>query len=301
MMRAKAVSGIVLSALLSGCVAQEADLRQTEKVLHQRIKQQDDQFSQSRARQSQEISTLRDQELPQLRGEVERVLRQAQDLQAKQEDIRYRLAQLEQQTKKTDSDNTTRHVWVQKSLDNQDAKVAARLEELSRAMETAMAALKKDIVEAVQRTNDTLAKRVDVRLEEQHRGVADNQQRLDQVSQKFTQFNQALTGFREALMGLNDRVEQGERIAAKTLEAAGNKIAARFDEQDRRIETLAKSVARNNHKPVSRQLETKQTQKSSAAPPPDPEAAYVVPQEPRGGKGVRQAGATQGGSVTPHE
>jgi len=100
---------VVLFALLSGCVAQEADLTQTEKVLHQRIKQQDDQLSQSRARQSQEISTLRDQELPQLRGELERALHQAQDLQAKQENLKHRLMQLEQQTKKTDSDNTTRH------------------------------------------------------------------------------------------------------------------------------------------------------------------------------------------------
>ena len=121
---------IVLFAFLTGCVAQQADLVQTEKVLQQRIKQQDDQMSQARARQSQEISTLRDQDLPQLRGELERALYQTQDLQAKQEDLKHRLAQLEQQTKKLeqltgkmDADNTTRHAWVQKSLDNQDAKI----------------------------------------------------------------------------------------------------------------------------------------------------------------------------------
>ncbi len=39
-------------AFLSGCVAQQSDLKQTEKVLQQRIKQQDDQLSQTRARQS---------------------------------------------------------------------------------------------------------------------------------------------------------------------------------------------------------------------------------------------------------
>ncbi|MBH0193058.1 MAG: hypothetical protein HP492_15125, partial [Nitrospira sp.] len=115
---------VVLFAFLTGCVAQQADLLQTEKVLQQRIKQQDEQLSQTRARQSQEISTLRDQDLPHLRGELERALNQTQDIQAKQEDLKHRLAQLEQHTKKLeqltakmDTDNTTRHAWVQKSLD----------------------------------------------------------------------------------------------------------------------------------------------------------------------------------------
>jgi cell division protein FtsB len=79
----KHVEAVVVAAVvtfLSGCVAQQADLKQTEKVLQQRIKQQDDQLSQTRARQSQEISTLRDQELPQLRGELEKALYLTQDL-----------------------------------------------------------------------------------------------------------------------------------------------------------------------------------------------------------------------------
>jgi len=295
-----AVVIVVLFAFMSGC-AQQADLIQTEKVLQQRIKQQDDQFSQTRARQSQEISTLREQELPQLRGDLEKALHQAQDLQAKQEDLKHRSAQLEQQTKKLeqlaakmDADSTMRYAWVQKSLDNQDAKVAARLDEISKAMEAAMAVLKKDIVEVVQRTNETLSKRVDVKLEEQQKGLLENQHRLDQISQKFAQFNQALTGFREALTGLNDRVGQEEQTAkslaaridadskaasvhatevnksvasvAKALESVGQKITARFDEQDRRIESLAKSVEQTNHKTGSRQQATKQAQRSVPAP-----------------------------------
>jgi tol-pal system protein YbgF len=291
---------VVLFALLSGCVAQQADLKQTEKVLQQRIKQQDDQLSQTRARQSQEISTLREQELPQLRGELEKALHQAQDLQAKQEDFKHRSAQLEQQTKKLEqlaakleTDGSTRHLWVQKSLDTQDAKVAARLDEISKAME----ALKRDIVEVVQRTNEGLAKRVDIKLDEQQKGLVETQHRLDQVSQKFTQFNQALTGFKEALTGLNDRVGQEEQTAkslaaridadskaasvhatevnksvasvAKALESVGQKVTARFDEQDRRIESLVKSVEQTNHKSGSRQQAAKQTQRLIPAPSHD--------------------------------
>ena len=272
MRRAEAVIVVVLIALLSGCVAQEADLRQTEKVLQQRIKQQDDQLSQSRARQGQEIATLRDQELPKLRGDLERALYVAQDLQAKQEDFKHRLAQLEQQVKKMDADNTTRHAWVQKSLDTQDAKVGSRLDELSKAMETAMAALKKDVVEAVQRTNETMAKRVDARLEDQKKETADNHQRLDQVSEKFAQFNQALTGFRDALTGLHDRVEQGEQTAGKTLESVGQKITTRLDEQDRRIELLGKLVESANYRSSPRQQGTKSAQRSDEASPSDAES-----------------------------
>jgi tol-pal system protein YbgF len=263
--------------LLSGCVAQQADLKQTEKTLQQRIRQSNDELAQTRARQSQEISSLREQELPQLRGDLERALHQAQELQAKQEDLKHRSAQLEQQTKKLEqlaakmeADSTTRYAWVQKSLDNQDAKVAARLDEISKAMDASMAALKKDIVEVVQRTNEGLGKRVDTKLDEQQKGFVENQHRLDQVSQKFTQFNQALTGFKDALTGLNERIGQEEQTSkalaakidadakavsshgsevnrsvasvAKALEAVGQKVTARLDEQDHRIDAVGQKM-----------------------------------------------------------
>ena len=77
---------IVIALLPLGCIAQQANLKDTEKNLQQRIKQASDESAQTRARQSQEISVLREQELPQLRGELERALHQAQELQAKQEE-----------------------------------------------------------------------------------------------------------------------------------------------------------------------------------------------------------------------
>jgi tol-pal system protein YbgF len=268
---------IVLFAFLTGCVAQQADLVQTEKALQQKIKQQDDQMSQARARQSQEISTLRDQDLPHLRGELERAVFQSKDMQAKQEDIKHRLAQLDQQAKKLeqltakmDADNTTRHAWVQKSIETQEAKFAAKFEEFSKSMDHAVGTLKKDIVDIVQRTNDTLSKRVDARLEEQHKGVGDTQHRVSQVNEKFSQFNQALTGFREALVGLNERVEHQEQathnvaVLGKTLEAMKQQAATRFEEQDRRIESLAKSVEQAGGKP-GRQLATKSSQRPAAS------------------------------------
>lgn len=280
------VLGLIM--LLAGCVAQQADLKQTERTLQQKLKQQDDQFSQARARQSQEISSLRDQELPQLRGELEKAHHQAEELQAKQEDLKYRSAQLEQQTKKLEqvatkleTDSTTRYAWLQKSLDTQDAKVNARLDKLSEDVAKAIEGMKEHLAGVMKKTNEDMAKRVDVKFDEQQKTTGEQQHRLDQVSQKFTQFNQALTEFKTALTGLHERLGQEEQatkgLAAKletnsrettayvnetnkamtayvesvkksvdsvvrTLDAMNQKVVARFEDQDRRLDGVTKAV-----------------------------------------------------------
>jgi tol-pal system protein YbgF len=276
--------------LLPGCVAQQSDLKKAEKDLQQ-------QLSQTRARQSQELSTLREQELPQLRGELEKALHQARELQGKQEDFKHRSAQLEQQTKKLEqlaakleADSSTRYLWMQKSFETQDVKVSARLDELSKAME----ALKKEVIDVVQRTNEGLTKRVDVKLEGHQKELAEHQNKIEQISQKFTQFNQALTGFREALTGLNDRVGDHEQVSkhltsridsdskatathaedvnrsvvsiTKALEAVGKKVTARLDDQDGRIDALAKTLEHVSNKPALLQQAHKPVHHSALSP-----------------------------------
>ena len=146
---------------------------------------------------------LREQELPQLRGELERALHQAQELQGKQEDLKQRSAQLEQQTKrleqlagKLEAESTIRYNQVRESLNAQDVKskqdrdqlrldVNARLDDVNRQME----AVRKEIIDVVQKTNHGLAKSLDARLEEQHKALADTQARTEQLSAKFAQFS----------------------------------------------------------------------------------------------------------------
>lgn len=290
-----AVGFVMLVTLLSGCVAQQADLKQTERALQQRIKQQDDQLSQTRARQSQEISNLREQDLPQLRGELERARHQADELQAKQDDLKNRSAQLEQQTKKLEqlaakleTDTNTRYVWLQKSLETQDAKVNARLDELSRAVSKATEDLKRDVLTAVKQSNEVLDRKVAERLDGQRKELESSQQNLDQkVSQNLTQFNQSLAGFKTAFTSLNDRVSLDEQESrslsgkidadnkaavahvneasrtmaghldgvnksvasvVKALESISQKFSARFDEQDRRIDSLGRSLEQVSQK-----------------------------------------------------
>jgi tol-pal system protein YbgF len=267
----------VCALLSTGCVAQQADLKQTEKNLQQRIKQSSDESAQTRARQSQEIVILREQELPQLRGELERALHQAQELQGKQEDLKQRSAQLEQQTKrleqlagKLEAESTSRYNQVRESLNAQDVKnkqerdqlrmdVNARLDDVSRQMEV----VRKEIIEVVQKTNSGLAKSLDARLEEQRKSLGDNQVRTEQLSAKFAQFNQSLTAFRDSLTGLSERMSQEEQAGKasathinemnkavtgylaevnKSVASVAQKFVARFDEQDRRLDGLSKAV-----------------------------------------------------------
>ncbi|RPH81043.1 MAG: tol-pal system protein YbgF [Nitrospiraceae bacterium] len=267
-----------ICALLStGCMAQQSDLKQTERSLQQRIKQSNDESAQTRARQSQEILMLREQELPQLRGELERALHQAQELQGKQEDLKQRSAQLEQQTKrleqlagKLETESTARYNQVRESLNAQDLKnkqdrdqlrmdVNARLDDVSRQMEV----MRKEIIEVVQKTNSGLARSLDARLEEQQKALADNQARTEQLSAKFAQFSQSLTAFRDSLAGLSERVSQEEQAGKasathinemnkevagylaevnKSVASVAQKFVTRFDEQDRRLDALSKAV-----------------------------------------------------------
>ena len=72
--------------------------KQTEKTLQQRIKQSSDESAQTRARQSQEISVLRGEELPKLQGKLDQVSHHAQELQGEQEDLKQRSSKLEQRS-----------------------------------------------------------------------------------------------------------------------------------------------------------------------------------------------------------
>ena len=289
---------VVYVLLSTGCVAQQSDLKQTEKNLQQRIKQSSDESAQTRARQSQEISVLREQELPHLRGELERALHQAQELQAKQEDFKQRSLQLEQQTKrleqlagKLEVDGTTRYNQVRESLNAQDVKnkqdrdqlridVNARLDDVSRQMEM----IRKEIIEVVQKTNSGLAKSLDTRLDEQHKAQADSQARAEQLSAKFAQFSQSLTVFRDSLNGLSERVNQGEQESkavtghlgevSTSVTSVAQKLAARLNEQDHRLDALSKTVdrvtqdahVRGGNKGATRQSTTKPAQRSTVAP-----------------------------------
>jgi tol-pal system protein YbgF len=218
-------------SLLNGCVAQQADLKSAER----RMKESNEALAQRGAQQRQELEELKNQELPKLRGELERAQHQAQEIQRAQDDLRQRSQVLEQQTKKLeqlsaklDADSANRYTQVRESLNAQDVKnkadrdqlrtdVNTRLDDVNHQMET----LRKEIIDAVQKTNAALVKSMDVKLDEQRKSLADSQARTEQLSAKFTQFNQALQGFRDSLTTMGERIGQEEQ--------ANKALAAKID------------------------------------------------------------------------
>jgi tol-pal system protein YbgF len=144
----------------------------------------------------------------------------------------------------------------------------------------------------------------------------DSQNRSELLATKFAQFSQALTGFRDSLTGLNERLAQEEQAnkalstkvetdirtstthindmnkavtghlaeVNKSVASVAQKFAARFDEQDRRLDALSKSVdqvaqdahLRGGNKAGARQSTTKPAHRSSSEPPS--EAPKVDPE-----------------------
>jgi tol-pal system protein YbgF len=92
-----------------------------------------------------------------------------------------------------------------------------------------MEALRKDIIDAVQKANTVSAKSIDVKLDDQRKALTDSQARTEQLSAKFTQFNQALTGFRDSLTSMGERLGQEEQA---------NKALAAKIEADTKASTL---------------------------------------------------------------
>jgi chromosome segregation ATPase len=160
---------------LSGCVAQQADMKSMER----KIKQSSAEQNKRVAQQNQELEILKSQELPKLRGELEKAQHQAQEIQRAQDDLSQRSAVLEQQARnleqlssQLESGSANRYAQVRESLNAQDMRnksdrdqlridVNTRLDDINRQMES----LRKDIIDAVAKTNATLVKSLTSRLD----------------------------------------------------------------------------------------------------------------------------------------
>ena len=164
---------------LSGCVEQQGDMKGDVKSMERKIKVSSAEQNKRVAQQNQELEILKSQELPKLRGELEKAQHQAQEIQRAQDDLSQRSAVLEQQARKLEqlssqleSGSANRYAQVRESLNAQDMRnksdrdqlridVNTRLDDINRQMES----LRKDIIDAVAKTNATLVKSLTSRLD----------------------------------------------------------------------------------------------------------------------------------------
>ncbi|MBA5875583.1 MAG: tol-pal system protein YbgF [Nitrospira sp. CR1.2] len=260
-------------ALLSGCVAQQADLKQTERELQRRIKQQTEEQAQTRARQNQEIISLREQDIPSLRGDLDKAMHRSQVLESRQDDLLSKLASQESKFERRIGDSEKRSLeeskrlgWVEKQLVDQDAllkgerernraelaAVTSRLDQVSSHID----AIQKNVLDAMQKTTTVLAQKVDSRLDDQQKllhGLESRSQNISQLdaqnkvlADQVTKFNQALVDFRQVLNSLGERVVQQDQTVkhlAASLEQDTAALGKRTDALAGKIEADNKVTA----------------------------------------------------------
>ena len=256
-------------ALLSGCVAQQADLKQTERELQRRIKQQTEEQAQTRARQNQEIISLREQDIPSLRGDLDKAMHRSQVLESRQDDLLSKLASQESKFERRIGDSEKRSLeeskrlgWVEKQLVDQDAlikgerdrtrvelaAVTSRLDQVTSHID----AIQKNVLDAMQKTTTVLAQKVDSRLDDQQKllhGLETRSQNISQLdaqnkvlADQVTKFNQALIEFKQVLNGLGERVVQQDQ-AVKHLAASLEQDTAALG---KRTDALAGKIEADN-------------------------------------------------------
>lgn len=256
-------------ALLSGCVAQQADLKQTERELQRRIKQQTEEQAQTRARQNQEIISLREQDIPSLRGDLDKAMHRSQVLESRQDDLLSKLASQESKFERRIGDSEKRSLeeskrlgWVEKQLVDQDAlikgerdrtraelaAVSSRLDQVTNHID----AIQKNVLDAMQKTTTVLAQKVDSRLDDQQKllhGLETRSQNISQLdaqnkvlADQVTKFNQALIEFKQVLNGLGERVVQQDQ-AVKHLAASLEQDTAALG---KRTDALAGKIEADN-------------------------------------------------------
>ncbi|MBA3752870.1 MAG: tol-pal system protein YbgF [Nitrospira sp.] len=263
-------------ALLSGCVAQQADLKQTERELQRRIKQTTEEQAQNRARQNQEIVSLREQDIPSLRGDVDKAIHRTQELEHREDDLLNKIANLNKQSEqrtveseKRSAESNKRLGWVEKQLVDQDAMLKGERDRSRTEIASATArmdqvtnhidAIQKNMLDAMQKTTTALAQKVDSRLEEQQKRL-DEQQKLSHaletrshnvaqldaqnktLADQVSKLNQALVDFKQALGGMGERLVQQDQTVKH--------LAASFDQDttalSRRTDALTGKIDADN-------------------------------------------------------
>jgi hypothetical protein len=166
--------------------------------MERKIKESSAEQNKRVARQNHELELLKSQELPKLRGELEKAQHQAQEIQSAQDDLSQRSAVLEQQSRKLEQissklefESSNRYAQVRESLNAQDMKnksdrdqlridVNTRLDDINRQMES----LRKEILDAVAKTNAALVKGVDTRLDSIHVEIGTILHRVEELEKR---------------------------------------------------------------------------------------------------------------------
>ncbi|HUM39852.1 MAG TPA: tol-pal system protein YbgF, partial [Nitrospira sp.] len=208
---------------------------------------------------NQEIISLREQDIPSLRGDLDKSMHRSQVLESRQDDLLSKLASQESKFERRIGDSEKRSIednkrlgWVEKQLVDQDAllkgerdrsraelaAVTSRLDQVTSHID----AIQKNVLDAMQKTTTVLAQKVDSRLDDQQKllhGLETRSQNITQLdaqnkvlADQVAKFSQALVDFKQALSGLGERVVQQDQAVkhlAATIEQDMTALGKRTD------------------------------------------------------------------------
>lgn len=240
--------GVVLcgfvSLLLSGCMAQQAELKdvernlgtkitkldQRDKELQQTVKQAkvdvDKLINETRARLSQEISAVREEELPAIRGGLDKDSHQMTTLRSRLDDLEHQWTKRAASVEKVQNDQAAAAKTERDRLHDDVAKLAGRLD-------------------AMNGTVSSVTKKLGEKLDEQDKGLASYETKAQQLeaqnrvlTEQMVQYKQALADYKKVLTALGEKLVQEEQ---RTMELS-NKIAGRTDQLASKVETDTKAT-----------------------------------------------------------
>ena len=237
------ICGLV-SLLLSGCLAQQAELKdvernlgtkitkldQRDKELQQTVKQAkvdiDKLVSETRARLSQEISALREEELPALRGGLDKDSHQMATLRSRLDDLEHQLTKRAAAIEKTQGDQAAAAKTDRDRLHDDVSKLTGR-------------------IDAMNGTVASVTKKLGEKLDEQDKGLSTYETKAQQLesqnralAEQMAQYKQALADYKKVLTTLGEKLVHEEQ---RTTELS-NKVAGRTDQLASKVDNDTKAT-----------------------------------------------------------
>ncbi len=267
----RGVGMLAMSALLSGCLAQQADLVQVRQDLdakierldqreqdiqkaidraNQQIAQQkkevDQLVSETRARLKYEITELREQDLPKIKGKLDEQAHALRGLGARLDDVTARTARQEQAAKEQRGQIDARLATLEKlqqdqllTIKSERDRTQAELDKLRKRLETVSATVLAGV------------KTIESRLDVQQKAIAEGEARSTSaarqlveeqgkaVTEQVAQFSRALGEFKQALGKVSEELARDQQhISEVTAE-----VTRRNEALTAKIETDAKSTS----------------------------------------------------------
>lgn len=245
----------VLALMLSGCLAQQAELNQVrgdlsgkiqkldqrDKELQQTVKDAKQEvnklISDTRARLTTEISKLQDEDFRSFRGDLEKSNYQVDTVKRTFDEIKHDLAKRIAAVEKAQTDQAAAAKTERDRLHDEVNKVSARLDGINGRLET------------INTTIATMVKTLGGRLDDQEKGSASGEMRVQQLEkqlenqnrslgEQMAQYKSALADYKKVLATLGEKLVQEEQRTAELTA----KVSGRNEAITNKLDTDAKTT-----------------------------------------------------------